>query len=161
MSAYDAHGDAIFRYCFFKLSNREHALDATQEVFLRFWRYLSRGNNVSEPKAFLFVTAANYIKDQYRKKKSIPFSALETGDDEQPFDVRDETSVDHVQNAEFNIALSLFKKLSDDEQAILQMRFVEDMAVKDIASVLGERENTVAVRISRTMARLRSFIQES
>ncbi len=156
LEAYEAHVDAIFRYCLFKLSDRERAKDATQEIFVRFWQYVSAGNTVSHVRAFLFTSAANYVKDQWKKKKSIPLSMLDpVGEDAQPFDVADPDEATIETQTEYHIALRSFKRLSDSDQVLLQMRFVEDMAVKDIARALGERENTIAVRISRALSYLR------
>ena len=155
LSAYHTHSDAIFRYCFFKLSDREQALDAVQEIFMRMWRYLEQGKEVQLPKAFLFVTASNYVKDQWRKKKTIPLSSLETDDEGQEFQIPDE-SVDQLERAEYQLALRAFSKLPDEDRLLLQLRFVEGMGVKDIAAMLDERDNTIAVRISRAIGRLRN-----
>lgn len=154
LEAYERHTDAIFRYCYFKLSSRESAQDAVQEVFLRYWRYLREGKRVNYPQALLFTIASNYVKDQYRKKKSIPLSAFESKDEEQGFDVADE-SHDHEREAEYKLALRSFASLPDNDRLLLQLRFVEDLPVKDIAAMLSERENTIAVRLSRAIAQLR------
>jgi len=159
LGVYEAHADAIFRYCYFKLSDRELAQDAAQEVFLRYWRYISGGKQVAFPQAFLFTTAGNYVKDQYRKKKTVPMSALDSPEDDQPFDVADESG-DQTRDAEYKLALRSFAALPDDDRLLLQLRFVEDLGVKDIATLLVERENTIAVRISRALAQLRQAFEK-
>ncbi|HEY4499047.1 MAG TPA: RNA polymerase sigma factor [Candidatus Paceibacterota bacterium] len=156
LSAYNSHSDAIFRYCFFKLSDREQALDAVQEIFMKMWKYLQEGNEVQNPQAFLFVIAANHVKDQWRKKKAIPLSVFDGDDDDQPFEIPDEDDT-IVTGTEYRLALEHFAKLPDSDRMLLQLRFIEDKAVKDIAAMLGERENTIAVRISRALSALRPY----
>lgn len=135
------------------------ALDATQEVFMKMWKYLQQGNEIQTPQAFLFVTASNHVKDQWRKKKAVPLSSFETSDDEQPFEIPDKDN-GIVEGAEYRHALQHFSRLPDDDRTLLQLRFVEDMAVKDIARTLSERENTIAVRISRALGRLKTLYEQ-
>ncbi len=37
---YNEESDSIFRFCLIRVSNREQALDITQETFLRLWKSL-------------------------------------------------------------------------------------------------------------------------
>lgn len=159
LEAYDMHADEIFRYCYFKLSDRDRAKDATQEVFMKVWKYLSEGKEITYVRAFLFKVASNYVKDQWKKKKALPMSILQSSDDEEPFDVADPDE-SALTETEYRLALRLFEKLSDEDRILLQLRFVEDKAVKDIAETLGERENTIAVRLSRALARLRNHLNK-
>ncbi len=46
--AYEEYGDAIFRYCFYKISDREKALDFVQETFTRTWQNLVNGNEIGK-----------------------------------------------------------------------------------------------------------------
>jgi DNA-directed RNA polymerase specialized sigma24 family protein len=69
IALYDEMADQLFRHCFFKLSNRELALDLVQETFSRTWEYISSGKEVNNIKGFLFKVANNLIIDEYRKKK--------------------------------------------------------------------------------------------
>ena len=104
----------------------------------------------------MFVIAANHVKDQWRKKKAIPLSVFDGDDDDQPFEIPDEDDT-IVTGTEYRLALEHFAKLPDSDRMLLQLRFIEDKAVKDIAAMLGERENTIAVRISRALSALRPY----
>src|SRR3990167_4352630 len=69
--AYDEFADAIFRHCYFRLSNREKAKDMMQETFMRVWSYMEKGNTIEFTKIrpFLYKTASNLIIDEYRRNK--------------------------------------------------------------------------------------------
>src|SRR3989344_4975700 len=70
--AYDDFADAIFRHCYFRLSNRERAKELMQETFMRVWGYIERGNTIefTKIKPFLYKTASNLIIDEYRRNKN-------------------------------------------------------------------------------------------
>ena len=60
---YENNADSVFRLCLFKTSNREVALDLSQDIFTKTWGYLAVGNEVENLRAFLFTVARNRIKD--------------------------------------------------------------------------------------------------
>src|SRR3989338_11402702 len=62
--------DAIFRYCYYRVFDREKAKDYVQETYLRPWKYLAEGRKVDNIRAFLYRTATNLIIDESRKKKA-------------------------------------------------------------------------------------------
>jgi len=66
---YKADSDAIFRFCLVRVSDREQAMDITEETFLRLWKSLLDGKEILNNKAFLFTLARHLIIDWYRKKK--------------------------------------------------------------------------------------------
>ena len=71
LKAFDEYADALFRHCFFRVSDRETAKDLVHETFTRTWDHLARGKEVREYRAFLYRTANNLIVDFYRKKKAV------------------------------------------------------------------------------------------
>ena len=68
---YRDKSDNIFRFCLIKVSDRDQALDITQETFLRLWQSLQSKEEIRNEKAFLFTIARRLIIDWYRKKKSL------------------------------------------------------------------------------------------
>src|SRR4051812_6244882 len=95
LDAYNQYADAIFRYCFYKVSNRERAADLVQDTFTKTWIYLSNGKKVANLKAFLYKTANNLIIDWFRKKKMYSLDTLEEVGFDPSFDNRDRI-VDHL-----------------------------------------------------------------
>lgn len=155
--AYNEHSDAIFRYCCFKVSDREKAIDLTQDVFVRVWQYLLAGNHVDNMKALLYKVARNLIIDEYRKKK---FYSLDTMSDA-GFEPVDMIQTDAVSMSEVGLLIGRIKELPEAYGEVLFMRYVDDLSVKEIAETLGEQENNVSVRIHRGLHKLRTSILQT
>src|SRR3984893_6810424 len=60
--------DPVYRYLFRVLDNPHEAEDLTQEVFLRLYMYLHKGQTVTNIRAWVFRVAHNLAIDQHRKK---------------------------------------------------------------------------------------------
>src|SRR3989344_5622010 len=76
LKAYDDLADAIFRHCYFRVSDRDKAKDITQDTFTKTWEYIARGGKVESIKAFLYRVANNLIVDEFRKKKELSLERL-------------------------------------------------------------------------------------
>lgn len=156
--AFELYSDALFRHCFFRLSDREKALDLTQETFLRVWKYRENGGQIEDIKAFLYRTLNNLVVDEYRKKKTVSLDSLleEEGVTEGDFDdliTNDRKSFEEAIDSKR--ALLLLERLPDKYRTALTLRYVDGLSPKEIAEITGETENVVSVRIHRGLAKLR------
>ncbi|MFA5778390.1 MAG: RNA polymerase sigma factor [Candidatus Paceibacterota bacterium] len=151
---YDTHADAIFRFCYFKTGNREIAKDLTQDIFIKVLNYLGR-KELRNAKSFIYTIAKNTVIDYWRKSKSLTENQLPEGFLEAVAE-KDNTESD----IDYSIFLSLLDKLSESDREVILLRYIEDMSSKDMAELLGERENTILVRISRAKEKLRNLLKE-
>lgn len=152
LEAYEQHADALFRYCVFKVRDRDTAKDLLQEAFMKAWDSLSQGNEVQNMRAFLYKILGNLIIDHYRKKKSASLDELsEAGFD--PAAPIESTAEDRFDGER---AIALIKELPKEYRDVIFMRCIEDMSFKEIAEITGEVENTVAVRFHRGIKKARS-----
>jgi len=156
--AYDAHADAIFRHCYFRLSDRELAKDLMQEAFTRTWEYLTNGNNPENLRAFIYRVASNLIIDHYRKKKTYSLDALAQDKGFDPVDADETDRI--VTESDAKRALSLLPNLPESYRSVFVMRYVDGMTPQEIAAITEESENTVSVRIHRAAKKLRKCIME-
>ncbi len=151
LAAYDAYGDAVFRLCYGKTSSREEAKDLTQEVFLRVWQRLqSGGTDIENIRAFIFTVARNLIKDYYKKKKPVLERDLPEGILEQV-----PTAPDQFRYSESKLMLEALEQLSDPYRESLMMHLVEGLPIGEVARLLGERPNTISVRVKRGLEKVR------
>jgi len=155
---YEKESDAIFRFCFFKISDREQALDITQEVFLRLWKNLIEKNDILNNRAFLFTVARNLIIDWYRKKKSISFEDMPF-DEEGGYDPSDEMTTEHLSiKAEGRYLIEKINQLTSANKQPLYLRYVEDLSPPEIGQILGISANAASVRINRGIEELRKIV---
>ncbi|MFA6177307.1 MAG: sigma-70 family RNA polymerase sigma factor [Candidatus Paceibacterota bacterium] len=151
--------DAVFRFCLFRVSNKEQALDITQEVFLRLWQSFKENKEILNFKAFIFTVARHLIIDWYRKKKSISLEGImdnEKENFEYKYDLIDEKTRDSINiEAEGRYLLDKINKLTPTSQNPIYLRFVEDLSPKEIGNILGISENAASVRINRGLLELR------
>lgn len=155
IALYDEMADQLFRHCFFKVSNRELALDLVQETFSRTWEYLASGKEVNNIKGFLFKVANNLIIDEYRKKKVV---SLETLQEQSGFDAPTQDHRKTILDVEVDTILSYVNKLDEKYREVILMRYVNDFSPKEIAEILGQSENAVSVRINRGLKKVQEMI---
>lgn len=151
LSVYDSHGDAVFRRCLFKTSDREAAQDLTQEAFTRTWEYLQDGKDIDHMKGFVFQVANNLIKDHYKKKSATAMGEMENFDPQRIVDSLENITA----KSQVNQLLRVLKDMKTSDRDVLTLNIIEGFGPKTIAKITGVRENTVAVRLHRARRRLR------
>ncbi|HVV15112.1 MAG TPA: RNA polymerase sigma factor [Candidatus Paceibacterota bacterium] len=163
--AYERYSDELFRHAALRLSDRERALELTQEAFLKTWEYMSKGNEVRELRPFLYRTLRNLIIDEYRKNKNLSLEGIAEKNEESggidalvPADETNtlETAIERFDGAR---ALEALKGLPDSYREVLSMRYVDGFSPKEIAESIGENENAVSVRIHRGLKKLKAALE--
>lgn len=155
LKAYDSLSDAIFRHCYFRISDRDMAKDLAQETFTKTWEYIAKGGKVENIKAFLYRVANNLIVDEFRKKKELSLERL--GED--GFEPVSRDDKDIRADIEAKEMIRMIEKLEPDYREAVMMRHVEGMSVKEIAATIGESENVISVRIHRGLSKLRELLK--
>ena len=151
---YDEHSDAIFRYAYFKLSDTEKAKDVVQDTFVKFWEYISAESELQNVKALLYRIALNTIIDLYRKRKTFSLDTLA----EDGFDPTYEPEKDVFERHESEAVLKAINDLDENDRNIMFMRYVEGLSFDEIAEVIGDRPNTIAVKVHRLLKQLRQSL---
>lgn len=158
MECYEENSDALFRYCYFQVSNREVANDLLQDTFTKTWIYLKDGKKVDNLRAFLYKVAKNLIIDYRRKKKSHSLEAItETGVD---FQDDTETEEDATERSDKEFVLSQLDRLEEADREILTMRYVNEMSIKEISEGLDLTPNNVSVKIHRAVEKMKDILKE-
>lgn len=155
---YDHYHAMIYRFVMVKVGRREEAEDITHQVFLSAWQnvktYRHRGHPFS---SWLYQIARNQVIDHYRSAK-IDVS-LENVDPEYfaapaiaHFDLGTKLEMEKVRLA--------IEQLKSDHQDVIIMRFVEDMALKETAEILGKSEGAVKLIQHRALKELKKILGE-
>ena len=149
--AYETYSEALLRYCYSKISDKEKASDLTQETFVRTWQYLMKGNSIQNDKSFLYTTLRHLIIDDYRKKKCISLDTLISKGLE-PASHPEENLFTTIETTR---VMKYVDQLPARYSSIIIMRYVKDLSVQDIARIINTSENVVSVRIHRGLHKLR------
>lgn len=160
VKAYDLYLDSIYRFIFFKVGNKEEAEDLTSSVFLKTWDYIQT-NKLKEfktLKALLYKVARNTVIDYYRKQNQRQEISLDQGED--IVDVIDEKA-NPVSEVELSFDFkSLEKKLNelkDEYREIILLKYVDELSIAEIASVLNKSQGNVRVLIFRAVNALKKI----
>lgn len=156
LEVYDKYADAIFRHCYFRVHDRDLAIDLTQETFVRTWEYLRQGKEVDNLRAFLYRVASNLIVDFSRKKKSQSLDNMQ----DKGLEIRHIDRETTEGRLDAKGVVLVLDKLNDNHRTVIVMRYLDELSVKEIAQALGESENAISVRIHRALKKLRDHLEE-
>ena len=155
---YDHYQPQIYRFLFLKVAGREEAEDLTHQVFLNAWlgipRYKHRGFPFS---SWLYQIARNQVVDHYRARREAV--SLEGIDPEAFADRFSEEDLD--KNLEVERAIGTIRSLKQEYQDVLILRFVEDLSVKEVASMMDKSEGAIKLLQHRALKILREKLGES
>ncbi|OHB18551.1 MAG: hypothetical protein A2854_00260 [Parcubacteria group bacterium RIFCSPHIGHO2_01_FULL_56_18] len=162
LEAFTAYSDPLFRHAFFRLSNRDRALELTQETFLKAWDYVYGGGEVQQFKSFLYRILNNLIIDEYHKSKQSSLDELlesDTGDLEAKMSegsVRETEEGLDEQGLLETIRVRI-PELPDLYREAVTMRYIDGFTPKEIAGMIGVTENVVSVRLHRGVIKLKAL----
>lgn len=162
--AYERYSDELFRHCAMRISDRERALELTQDAFMRTWDYVRKGSEVRELRPFLYQTLRHLIIDEYRKAKMYSLEAMvedtETGDVETLLPPDNTNTLEAAMDRfDAKQALALVDELPDLYREVLLLRYVESLSPKEMSEILEESENVVSVRIHRGLKKLKEMLE--
>lgn len=152
--AYNTYADAIYRYCYYRVSDREKAEDYMQEAFYRTWKYIITGRTIKNLKAFVYRTANNIIIDEGRKKKSCSLSALMEKGFAPSTDPRGKIENHFMVQEAMNSVKSLDKKYQD----VILLKYVDNLSTKEMSVVLHEKENNIYIRRNRAFQKIKLML---
>jgi RNA polymerase sigma-70 factor (ECF subfamily) len=155
---YSRESDAIFRFCLMRTSDREVALDFTQDTFMRFWNSLVLEKDIKNHRTFLFTIARNIVIDWYRKKKAFSLETMM----ENAAEGRASFQLVAPENVETEVEAGMLvekiRELPEPYSNAVYLRCVEELKPREISEILGESANVISVRISRGLEQLRQLL---
>lgn len=158
---YDLYVKRIYRFVFFKVGSHENAEDITSEVFLKTWQFLISGSEgADEIKSFsglLYRIARNSIIDFYRARANKPEVAIneemEIGDSGKWYQELE-------QKIDAQKIIAAIKKLKQEYQEILTLKYVDELEVKEIAEITNKGQIAVRVTMHRALKKLKDILDK-
>jgi len=147
------------------LGNEADARDASQEVFLRVYKYLRRFRQDQDFFAWLYTITVNVCRDLGKKRQhhSDRFISLTGGTDEGASSVPSvqegpEEALLHTQRRE--LILRAMATLPDKERASIVLRDVEGLATDEVARIMKSSSTTVRSQISSARKKIKIYCEQ-
>ena len=143
--------EEIYRYCWWKVKNRDDAEDLTQETFLRFVQMLSDYSEQGKPRALLYTIARNLCINHYRRVKPLSLSEAEILPSVDP----------KLQQIDGRISLqAAIEQLPYEQQEVILFRYGQDLQVNEIAKIMGLSRFAVMYRIRTALHSLKKNLEK-
>src|SRR5215475_15033313 len=144
------------------LGNRDDARDATQEVYLRVYKYLGRFRPGEDFRGWLYRITINVCNDIARRKRSSATRLTELDVAELPSAESSSANPEQVVLHQQQLAMvrTALQMLSRKERAALVLRDLEGLSTEDVARVLGSRPVTVRSQVSSARAKIKNYCEQ-
>ena len=157
----------ILNYCYRMLGNRADAEDATQEVFVKLYRFIDSFTGQSAFSTWLYKIASNVCLDPLRKNKrhtdTVSLHQQNAEGEEFLLNIEDKglTPYESAQVSEAQRALFLaLEQLGEEQRQVVVLRDVEGLSYEEIAQITGTAPGTVKSRINRARQALKKLLEK-
>lgn len=152
---YDEYRLKLVDFCLARLSgDRETADDCVQEAFLVLNSKLLSGEEIENPRAFLYRTAENFVK---RRQKQISKENRRIV----PLEKADTTVSTEELYADIDydaLAEKLIAALDDDEKNLYTLRYIQNTRVDELANKLDISRPAVSMRLVRLKNKITDMV---
>ncbi|MFW5696531.1 MAG: RNA polymerase sigma factor [Phototrophicaceae bacterium] len=154
---YELHADMIYRYIAYRVPNEEIE-DLTADVFLRMVEGLPGFRITGAPfEAWLYRIAAARIADHYRRSAQRPQVELpESMTDHDPL-----PEEQLMQQQELGLLREALQHLTDDQQTVMILRFVERKSHEEVAQIMEKSTSNVKTIQHRALVQLSRLLGET
>ncbi|HOM03305.1 MAG TPA: sigma-70 family RNA polymerase sigma factor [Acetivibrio sp.] len=148
--------EAVYRFIYYKVQNRQEAEDMTQETYAKALSHFKDNSvKIEQYTGFLKTVALNILRDKWRKKKRRGVSVdIETIKPE-------ETAVEDA--AETSAQRELIRKaldsLNKEQRMVIELRILKGYSVKETARMMKKKESTIRVLQYRALQTLASILK--
>ena len=156
---YDRYVDQVFRFIFYRVSDRALAEDFTSETFLRALRRISTINYQGRDIGAWFITIARNIVFDHTKSARFRLElttaeTVETGD----LAASPEAAVlAHLTNTRL---LAAVNELGEEQKECIVLRFLHGLSVAETAAVMGKNDGAIKALQHRAVKRLAGMLAE-
>lgn len=149
--AFRKYGDTALQAAFCCLGSQADAEDVAQDVFFALHRHPREFNDDQHLKAYILravINRCNNLRRQLKRRIRVSFDQ-----------VKESELVGKEDNVE--TIIRMIKALPAPYNAVVYLHDCEGYAIREIAEMLGRKENTVSSQLRRGHEKLRMDITES
>jgi RNA polymerase sigma-70 factor (ECF subfamily) len=161
ISLYNAYYNKIYCHIQRSVLDRELAEDLVSNTFMKALANIQKKNpKIENFSAWIYKIATNELLMHLRKNKRRTVYTLD--DDKNSKDnIVDDTSSSRVETyVDFLTVKNAMKRLSPDEQVVLELHFFEHKTYPEIAEICSLKESSVRSRLHRGLKKLKHHMGE-
>jgi RNA polymerase sigma-70 factor (ECF subfamily) len=156
---YECYVNKIYNYIYYRVGNQHDAEDLTARTFHRALNHIDRYVNRGAPfSAWLYRIAHNLVANWHRDQSRRKIISLE--DIKLRIQRRNGPDQMAEQEEEKDQLLAAIRRLPDDRQQLLILKFVEGMSNTEIGQVMGRSEGAIKSLYHRTLLSLREMFDD-
>lgn len=147
----------LYRFVLSRSRDKEKTLDICQDVFVRWYNSMDTYEAKIHPKSYLMMIATRLMINDSKKKSSVQLP-----EDADEFIADEADDIQDVLDFEADVAETkdLFQYLNEDQQSVLNMRYVSDLDTETIAEALEKTTENIRQIESRALRKLRNLYKE-
>ena len=155
---YDLYYGRIFRFCVYRLFNKDTAEDVTSAIFLTVAQSIRnfKGQSEKDFRGWLYAIAVNqtnaYIRKTSRRKQLLAKAA------DSIVSCRTNNPA-RSSELDWPMLYAAILKLKPKHQTIVTLRFFENMEFEEIGRIISARPASVRVTLHRILKQLRNYLQ--
>ena len=160
------HQRRVHRFLLMMVRDADEADNLTQECFLRAYQNMSSFRGESSLETWLMRIAANLVRDGARNRKLGFWRRLLGLDDGDSEDWAGQVPAPEASPEQLLLAReqvravwAVAEQLSRQQRAVFLLRFVEDMELHEIATVLGLQVGSVKTHLFRALQTVRAKLR--
>ena len=155
---YDEYSGRVYAFIRSRVESTHDAEDVTATVFLKAWEAIRSYDERGLPfSAWLFRIARNAIVDEYRRTTRRPAPTDEPIEAGEPVEGPEAAVVAAADAARVRAAVGA---LTEEQAAVIALRFWWDMSLKETAEAIGKNENAVKALQHRAVRALARALEE-
>ena len=154
----------LINYIFRFLGDYEACADIVQETMIKVYRNKDSYKSIAKFSTWIYTIAGNLARTEYqRRKRRNIFSISSYGDDNETFDIPDESARPDVitdSGIKDEIIQKALLKVSDSYREMVILRDIQELSYEEIADVTGIAVGTVKSRINRGRNQLQKLLKD-
>jgi len=154
----------LINYIYRFLGDYEACADIVQETMIKVYRNKDSYKSIARFSTWIYTIAGNLARTEYqRRKRRNIFSINSYGDDDETFDIPDQSAQPDVitdSGIKNEIIQKALLKVSDSYREMVVLRDIQEMSYEEIAEVTGIAVGTVKSRINRGRTQLQKLLKD-
>lgn len=155
---YERYVNQIYTYIYYRVGNHQDAEDLTARTFFRAMNHIGNYEDRGAPvSAWFYRIAHNLVANWHRDQGRHPVVSLEAAPQENHPDSPEAVA---VTNEERDQLLNVVRRLPDERQRLLVLKFAGRMSNAEIGAVMERTEGAIKSLYHRTLIALRQELAQ-